>query len=273
MPQNSTIAASGSRGSREQEEVVEGKPDQPREVQCKGFMITESDAFKIKRKMDFHHFIMKSQTQDQIPQPWAFLHISQDDDTLFHSIACMNFEHLLFCRLLLGACLSSITSGLMSVTSRLLVCNERHTFTKHFNGPRWFDREQAVEAICDVKTWIWFVYMILVNIPNITCHQALLFSFFEYSARNTTALSCTFSLMHIINIYIAMYLLRCFSGARAYVGIFMQIPNVIGTVLAIMAPENSKGTLIASIYLTWFSPIAYIIALDLIISNTNGHTS
>lgn len=266
--------------------------------------------------------------------------------------ASMNFESLLFCRLLLGACQSSITSGLMSVTSRFYSRSERsprigywfvmnsvgaifnslvtyvlsvhppkqfhswqwlylivsfvafgifilfllffpnspstawfltdkmkevakeklETNDDNLDKPLWFDWEQALEAICDVKTWIWFSYMLFVNIPNITCHQALLFSFFEYSARNTTALSCTFSLMHVINICIAMYLLRCFTGARAYVGIFMQIPSVIGTVLAIMAPENSKGTLIASIYLTWFSPIAYIIALDLIISNTNGHT-
>lgn len=35
--------------------------------------------------------------------------------------------------------------------------------------------------------------------------------------------------------------------------VFMTVPNVIGTVLAIMIPENSKAGLIASIYLTWFS--------------------
>ncbi|KAH9824748.1 hypothetical protein DFH28DRAFT_1077299 [Melampsora americana] len=255
MSLNSITPPSALHGSTEQA-IVERKSHQTQEVTSEGFMITDSDALKIQRKMDIHHFIMRCSTQ------------VQDDDHLLHSIVCKSFESLLFCRLLLGACQSSITSGLMSVTSRLVKVND-----KDFNKPPWFNKEQALEAICDVKTWIWFVYMLLVNIPNITCHQALLFSFFGYSARKTTTLSCTFSLMHIVNIYIAMYILRCFSGARAYVGVFMQIPNVVGTVLSIMGPESSKATLIASIYLTWFSPIAYIIALDLIISNTKGHTS
>ncbi|KAG0146878.1 hypothetical protein CROQUDRAFT_670923 [Cronartium quercuum f. sp. fusiforme G11] len=151
-----------------------------------------------------------------------------------------------------------------------------------------FDTGQAIEAMHDVKTWIWFTYMILVNIPNITNHQSLLFAFFGFSDLETTALSCSFGAIHIVNVCIAMYFVKKFEDSRAYIGktlmtcisnikiplyqVFGQIPNVFGVVLAIMAPENNKIVLITSIFLTWFSPIAYITALGLIISNTAGYT-
>ncbi|MBW0514979.1 hypothetical protein O181_054694 [Austropuccinia psidii MF-1] len=135
-----------------------------------------------------------------------------------------------------------------------------------------FKKHQAMEALKDIKTWMWFFYCMMAAISNFTAQQSLIVKSMGFTEAETLLLTAASGLVITLSILLSVVLVRIFKDSRALVSVAMSLINLTGSILSlVLAWDHHVGLLIA-IYLNYFSSCAYVIAIGWITATSAGHS-
>ncbi|OCF32114.1 allantoate permease [Kwoniella heveanensis BCC8398] len=136
-----------------------------------------------------------------------------------------------------------------------------------------FKFDQALEAVVDPKTWLYFLINCVLNIPNggLITFNSIIVNSLGFTLEQTTLLGIPTGVFSWISSLLFGYLAvrtkqRCYSAMAACI-----IP-LIGTVLLYKLPRTNHGGSLASLYLVYFYWGPYIVMMGSVYANTAGHT-
>ncbi|KII94788.1 hypothetical protein PLICRDRAFT_47802 [Plicaturopsis crispa FD-325 SS-3] len=139
---------------------------------------------------------------------------------------------------------------------------------------RIFKREQVVEALLDVRTWLIVLTTMLTSIPNgaLSNFSNIIIKSFGYTSKQTLILSTPGGVVASATVFLCGWYSDK-KGERMLPIIFALVPTIIGAALLIgLNGSGQKGALLFATYLigTFGSALSTIYAYNA--SNTSGHT-
>ncbi|KZT68578.1 MFS general substrate transporter [Daedalea quercina L-15889] len=148
-----------------------------------------------------------------------------------------------------------------------LKVNQTGVENKHFK------KEQFYEALCDPKTWLFFLFSALDNVPNSLTNQTqIIMDSFGFTNLQTTLFSLLSGAIELLTISSGVNLATRLSNARAYVGVCWYLPTLLGILLVNLLPWSDKAGLLCGQELTNISVTAFVLALSWVTNVTAGHT-
>ncbi|KAI0066401.1 MFS general substrate transporter [Artomyces pyxidatus] len=136
-----------------------------------------------------------------------------------------------------------------------------------------FKKEQMIEAVKDIKTWLFALYCVVANLPNGLIYQRqIIVSSFGFSNLQTTLLGCVDGVIQIIAIYTGVWAASHIPNSRAWVSIIYYIPNILGALLVTLLPWSRKVGLLWAMWLTDINSASFVIFLGWVSQATAGHT-
>ncbi|CAE6506910.1 unnamed protein product [Rhizoctonia solani] len=134
--------------------------------------------------------------------------------------------------------------------------------------------EQAVEAVKDVKTWLFFLFAAVSNLQNgFGTQYSLIIQSFGFTTLQTTALNIPAGAAMIISITLSTLILRRYPNARCWIAIGFFIPSVLAAILLITLPwHNRIGLLCAYYVLNFGGAPSFVMVLSWVTVTTSGHT-
>ena len=105
--------------------------------------------------------------------------------------------------------------------------------------------------MCDPKTWLFFLFAALDNVPNsITNQTQIIMDSFGFTNLQTTLFSLVSGTIELLTISSGVNLATRLSNARAYVGVCWYFPTLLGILLVNLLPWSDKAGLLCSQELT-----------------------
>lgn len=143
-----------------------------------------------------------------------------------------------------------------------------------------FKKEQFIQTLCDLKTWVMFGIQLCISIPNggLTNFSTLIVKGLGWSTRQTTLLNMPSGLMQTASVYLAsgsLILLEKFFPKKHFRGLvlcFYLIPAFVGTGCLYKLPLDMYVSRLISMYFGFFYLGSYIMTLNLIAVNHAGFT-
>lgn len=135
-------------------------------------------------------------------------------------------------------------------------------------------RSQFIEALTDVKTWLFFLFAAISNLQNgYGTQYQLIIKSFGFSTLETTLLNIPSGATMIISITTSTLLLRRYPNARAWIAIAFLVPSILGAILLMTIPwHNRVGLLCAYYVLNLGGAPAFVMCLGWVTVTTAGHT-
>ncbi|KAK7056450.1 hypothetical protein VNI00_003005 [Paramarasmius palmivorus] len=139
---------------------------------------------------------------------------------------------------------------------------------------RTLKKEQVIEALTDIRTWLVVLTTLLTSIPNggISNFSNLIIKSFGYTTKQTLILSTPGGAVAAITVLLCgWYSDR--KAERMVPIVFALIPTIVGSAMLIgLNDSGNKGALLFAIYLigTFGSALSTVYAYNA--SNTGGHT-
>ncbi|KPM41402.1 hypothetical protein AK830_g5188 [Neonectria ditissima] len=143
-----------------------------------------------------------------------------------------------------------------------------------------FKREQVIETLLDPKTWLMFMFNIMISIPNggLTNFAPLVIKGLGYTSQRSTLLMMPTGIMQTASSYIcngcvflcAKYIPH--QQCRTIWVIFGIIVGLISSVFLYTLPLDNFNGRLAALYMSYFYLGPYIVALGISTANTAGHT-
>jgi MFS family permease len=139
---------------------------------------------------------------------------------------------------------------------------------------RKFKKEQVIEALLDVRTWLIVLATMLTDIPSggLTNFSNIIIRNFGYTSRQTLILATPAGIVNVISVVICGYYSDK-KGERMLPVIYATLPTLLGVALMIgFNNSGQKGVLLFGSYLTgsFGSTLSIIYAYNA--SNTSGYT-
>lgn len=139
---------------------------------------------------------------------------------------------------------------------------------------RTFKKEQVIETLLDVRTWLIVLATMLTDIPSggLTNFSNIIIRNFGYTSKQTLILATPAGIVHVISVVICGYYSDK-KGERMLPIIFATLPTLLGFALMIgFNNSGQKGVLLFSSYLigSFGSTLSTIYAYNA--SNTSGYT-
>ncbi|KAH0830676.1 major facilitator superfamily domain-containing protein [Lanmaoa asiatica] len=148
-----------------------------------------------------------------------------------------------------------------------------------------FKIEQFYETIKDPKTWllaffaaaacassIHLRYCILIRKP-LTNQRQLIVAQFGFNDIQTTLLGCVDGVVEILTIFLGVTLASQPYVGRAYAGVLMYVPAILGAILVSTLPFSNKVGLLFSYWISIFAITPFTIFLGWVASITAGITT
>jgi len=135
-------------------------------------------------------------------------------------------------------------------------------------------KEQMIEALLDVRTWLIVLTTLLTSIPNgaLSNYSNIIIKSFGYTSKQTLILSTPAgAVAAITTLSCGWYSDK--KGERMLPIVFALVPTIVGSAILIgLNTDGSKGALLFAAYLigTFGSALSTIYAYNA--SNTSGHT-
>ncbi|KAJ3773947.1 major facilitator superfamily domain-containing protein [Lentinula raphanica] len=137
---------------------------------------------------------------------------------------------------------------------------------------RW-KKDQFIETLRDPKVWVMALFAAIANVPNSLSNQRqLIVSQFGFSPIETALLGCIDGVMGIIFIWLGVSLAGVRGIGRAYAGVILYIPGLLGTLLVNLIPSHLKAGLLFAYWLAVFSISPFVIFLGWVSGLVSGHT-
>lgn len=140
-----------------------------------------------------------------------------------------------------------------------------------------FKRHQFIEAIIDIKIWLFFFIGMFANVPNggFSNFGTLIIQGFGFSTLGTTLLQIPYGAVISLSILLAVYindrLLPPGKGRCLMVVLFM-LPNLSGAFGLYFLPDDNQVGRLICYYLSGPYNAAFVLFLSLSTSNVAGHT-
>lgn len=109
-----------------------------------------------------------------------------------------------------------------------------------------FKKEQMIEALTDVKIWLFALFSVLADIPNSLVNQRqIIISSFGFSDLETTLLGCVPGAVAILAVWSGTAIAARIPNSRAWVGVIYLIPNLAAVFLMLfLSWDNRLGLLL-----------------------------
>ncbi|KAG8747216.1 hypothetical protein FRC10_001832 [Ceratobasidium sp. 414] len=135
-------------------------------------------------------------------------------------------------------------------------------------------REQFIEALTDIKTWLFFLFAAISNLQNgYGTQYQLIIQSFGFTTLQTTLLNIPTGVIMIISITSATMFLRRFPNARSWIAIGYFLPPILGAILLITIPwHNRVGLLCAYYVLNCGGAAGFVMCISWVTVTTAGHT-
>ncbi|KAH7889599.1 MFS general substrate transporter [Phlebopus sp. FC_14] len=164
-------------------------------------------------------------------------------------------------------------------TARFLTAEERVAIIQRIQTNqtgienKHFKPEQFYETVRDPKTWLMAFIAGAANIVNsLTNQRQLIVAQFGFSDIQTTLLGCVDGVVEILTIYLGVSLASQKHIGRAYAGVLMYIPAILGMILVSALPFSDKIGLLFSYWISIFAIAPFTILLGWVGSIISGHT-
>ncbi|BFZ59824.1 Allantoate permease [Saitoella coloradoensis] len=154
-----------------------------------------------------------------------------------------------------------------------VLCIERLRVNQQGVGNKHFKMEQFKEALRDPRTWLYFSYSLIADIPNggLTNFQAIVIQSLGFTAQESLLYSAPCGAVQIIStLWICTLAQR--THERSYAAILSVLFPIFGFLLVICLPEHMPWGKLAGYWLTSFSACAFVIILGMISTNVAGYT-
>lgn len=136
-----------------------------------------------------------------------------------------------------------------------------------------FNSAQLKEALFDPKSYIFFWFAFFGNLPNsVSTFGSLIISNFGFTSLQTTLLGMPNGAFEIIVMLLVTGACIKWNNIRVYCVVLSNAVALIGGILVFTLPFANKGGLLVGYYLLFAWPTGYAIGLNMIGSNTAGHT-
>ncbi|KAN0077177.1 Major facilitator superfamily domain containing protein [Tylopilus felleus] len=136
-----------------------------------------------------------------------------------------------------------------------------------------FKIEQFYETVKDPKTWLLAFFAATANIVNsLTNQRQLIVNQFGFNVIQTTLLGCVDGVVEILTIFLGVTLASQPYIGRAYAGVLMYVPAILGAILVSTLPFSNKVGLLFSYWISIFAIAPFTIFLGWVASLTAGHT-
>ncbi|KAJ3966735.1 MFS general substrate transporter [Lentinula raphanica] len=136
-----------------------------------------------------------------------------------------------------------------------------------------FKKEQMIEAFLEPKTWLFFIFSIVDNIPNSLTNQGtIIISSFGFTTLQTTLLGCVSGVVEIATIWSGVEISARIPNSRAYVGSIYFLPSLLGVFLVNLLPWSDQVGLLFAVWLGTIQITAFVMSLAWVSATTAGHT-
>ncbi|KIK64287.1 hypothetical protein GYMLUDRAFT_410740 [Collybiopsis luxurians FD-317 M1] len=136
-----------------------------------------------------------------------------------------------------------------------------------------FKKDQLFELLWEPKTWLFFVFSIVDNIPNSLTNQGtIIITSFGFTPLQTTLLGCVPGVIEIAVIWSAVEISARIPNSRAYVGSVYFLPSLLGVFLVNFLPWTDQVGLLVSVWLCTFQITPFVMSLAWVSATTAGHT-
>ncbi|KAF7322485.1 hypothetical protein HMN09_00026900 [Mycena chlorophos] len=211
--------------------------------------------------ISFHDpsFPKSSQTPDFMPWQWLFM--ITGIITLITSILFWFFFPD-----------SPTTARFLTTEERVLAVERIKVNQAGVENKHW-KRSQFIATIKDPKIWLLAAFAAFSNIINsLIVQRQIIVKMFGFNSIQTTLLGCVDGVVEILTIWAGVTLAGYKPIGRAYAGIIMFIPAILGSILVNTLPSHNKVGLLFSYWLTIFAITPFAISLGWLSSLTAGHT-
>lgn len=136
-----------------------------------------------------------------------------------------------------------------------------------------FKKEQMIEALTDIKTWLFALFSVLANIPNSLANQRqLIILSFGFSNLNTTLLGCVPGAVAVLAVWTGTSIAARIPNSQAWVGAVYLIPNLAAVFLMLFLSWDNKVGLLVTLFFAGLGVTAFVLSLSWLSSTTAGHT-
>ncbi|KAJ4475566.1 major facilitator superfamily domain-containing protein [Lentinula aciculospora] len=150
---------------------------------------------------------------------------------------------------------------------RRIKSNQTGVENKHFK------KDQMIEAFLEPKTWLFFIFSIVDNIPNSLTNQGtIIITSFGFTTLQTTLLGCVSGVVEIATIWSGVEISARIPNSRAYVGAIYFLPSLLGVFLVNLLPWSDQVGLLFSVWLGTIQITAFVMSLAWVSATTAGHT-
>nr|QFR37089.1 MFS transporter [Cyberlindnera americana] len=150
---------------------------------------------------------------------------------------------------------------------------ERIRSNKQGFGNKHFKKAQFIEALTDVRTWVFFFHALITNIPNggiTNFGSILLVNDFGYSTLESLLMSMISGPVQVVGCQALGYFNK-YIPHRFMIVLFATVVTLVGACVLAFANENKKARLFGY-FIQSIAPIGMIGCLSLFASNVAGHT-
>ncbi|EKM59830.1 uncharacterized protein PHACADRAFT_250561 [Phanerochaete carnosa HHB-10118-sp] len=168
---------------------------------------------------------------------------------------------------------SPVHARLLSKEERIAVLERVREDQSGTTNKRW-KKDQIIEAVTDIRTWLIVLSTMMTSIPNgaLSNFSNIIIKNLGYSSRQTLILSTPAGgIAAVMTLFCGWYSDRFMS--RMVPIVFALVPTIVGAAMLIgLNDSGQKGVLLFAVYLigTFGSALSTIYAYNA--SNTSGHT-
>ncbi|PBK67069.1 MFS general substrate transporter [Armillaria solidipes] len=159
---------------------------------------------------------------------------------------------------------------ILGILTMVTAENQTDVENKHFK------KEQMIEALTDVKIWLFALFSVLADIPNSLVNQRqIIISSFGFSDLETTLLGCVPGAVAILAVWSGTAIAARIPSSRAWVGVIYLIPNLAAVFLMLfLSWDNKLGLLLTFLnhLLTTAIKTVVVLSLSWLSCTTAGHT-
>ncbi|KAF7363716.1 hypothetical protein MSAN_01029400 [Mycena sanguinolenta] len=167
---------------------------------------------------------------------------------------------------------SPTTARFLTIEERILAVERIKVNQAGIENKHW-KRPQFISAIKDPKIWLLAAFAAFSNIINsLIVQRQLIVKLFGFTPIQTTLLGCVDGVVEILTIWAGVTIAGYKPIGRAYAGVIMFIPAILGSILVNTLPSSNKVGLLFSYWLTIFAITPFAISLGWLSSLTAGHT-
>ncbi|RDI78123.1 hypothetical protein Vi05172_g11910 [Venturia inaequalis] len=139
---------------------------------------------------------------------------------------------------------------------------------------RKFKKEQFIEAMFDLKTWLLFIFAVASNSPNggLTTFQGLIIKGMGFSTLRTTLIQMPSGAVQLVVCVVATYAVSQFKNARLATMLICLLPFLAGTIGTWIIPQSIPYGRLVCLWISFTYTATWTLSMSVATANTAGHT-